>query len=145
MRLVIQRVLSASVIIDGVIVSEIDHGLVIFIGITHDDTVKDIICGAKKIAKLRIFNDKDNKMNLSLQDTLGQILLVSQFTLYGNTSKGNRPSFIDAARPEFANNLYELMKTELKNFNIVVECGVFGADMQVSLVNDGPVTIILES
>lgn len=145
MRLVIQRVLNASVSVGGNIVGVIDHGLVVLVGITHDDTIENIRWGAKKIAQLRIFNDIDDKMNLSLQDVDGKVLLVSQFTLYGNASKGNRPSFIDAARPEFANNLYELMKIELRQLNISVECGIFGADMQVSLINDGPVTIILEN
>lgn len=144
MRMVIQRVSSASVSVNKEIVGAIEGGLMVLIGITHDDTIENIRVGANKLAKLRIFNDENDKMNLSIKDVSGKILLISQFTLYGDASKGNRPSFIAAAKPEVANLLYEDMKKELNKLNISVESGIFGADMQVSLVNDGPVTIILE-
>lgn len=144
MRMVVQRVLSASVAVNNEVVGAIEHGLMVLIGITHDDTVDTIRAGAKKLTKLRIFNDENDKMNLSIQDVMGKILLISQFTLYGDASKGNRPSFISAAKPELANLLYEEMKLELNKLNIHVECGIFGADMKVSLINDGPVTIIID-
>lgn len=142
--MIVQRVLNASVKVNNEIVGAIDHGLMVLIGITHDDTIDIIRSCAKKLTKLRIFNDENGKMNKSIQDVEGKILLVSQFTLYGDASKGNRPSFISAAKPELANLLYEEMKKELQSLDIIVESGVFGADMKVSLVNDGPVTIILE-
>lgn len=145
MKLLIQRVTSATVWVDNKIVGEIDCGLLIFVGITHSDSEKDVKWLAQKVAKLRIFNDLENKMNLALKDCNGAVLAISQFTLYADAANGNRPSFIAAARPQFANTLYELFVAELRGLGITVQTGVFGADMQVELINDGPVTIILES
>lgn len=144
MRLVIQRVSHASVAVDGNIVGEIDKGLLVLVGVTHSDTIREIKWLANKLINLRIFNDDNGKMNLSLKDIQGKVLAVSQFTLYGDAVKGNRPSFIDAAKPELANELYELFKDEVNKLGIQLSSGVFGADMQVNLLNDGPVTIILE-
>lgn len=145
MRLVIQRVTSAHVAVNEQITGQISNGLLVLVGITHEDSSVEIIKAANKLVNLRIFNDEQGKMNLSVQDIGGEILVVSQFTLYGEASKkGNRPSFVQAARPELANQLYEEFKTVLKNLGTSVECGIFGADMQVSLVNNGPVTIIME-
>lgn len=145
MRLVIQRVTSAHVAVNEQITGQISNGLLVLVGITHEDSSVEIIKAANKLVNLRIFNDEQGKMNLSVQDIGGEILVVSQFTLYGEASKkGNRPSFVQAARPERANQLYEEFKTVLKNLGTSVECGIFGADMQVSLVNNGPVTIIME-
>lgn len=145
MKLLIQRVTSANVRVDNKIVGEIDRGLLILVGITHSDSEKDVKWLAQKVAKLRIFNDLENKMNLALKDCNGAVLAISQFTLYADAANGNRPSFIAAARPQFANTLYELFVAELRGLGITVQTGVFGADMQVELINDGPVTIILES
>lgn len=145
MKLLIQRVTSARVLVENENVGEIAQGLLIFIGITHNDSEKDAKWLAQKVAKLRIFNDLDNKMNLALSDCDGAVLAISQFTLYADAANGNRPSFTAAARPQFANELYQFFISELKRLGITVETGVFGADMQVELTNDGPVTIILES
>lgn len=147
MRAVIQRVSEASVTIDGHIVGFIDTGLLVLLGITHDDQQTDIDYLVKKLIQMRIFGDSDGKMNLSLADIGGAILVVSQFTLHAKTKKGNRPSYIDAARPEIATPLYEKfisdLKQEIGTDNVAT--GEFGAMMQVSLVNDGPVTIIIDS
>ena len=145
MRAVIQRVKSASVTVDGELVSEIDTGLLIFIGIAHDDTETEIDHIANKVANLRIFEDTDGKMNCSLLDIGGSALVVSQFTLYGDCRKGRRPSFIGAARPEVANELYEKFISVLEELNIPTKGGTFQAMMDVQLVNDGPVTILLDS
>ncbi len=145
MRAVIQRVKSASVTVDGELVSEIDTGLLIFIGIAHDDTETEIDYIANKAANLRIFEDADGKMNCSLLDIGGSALVVSQFTLYGDCRKGRRPSFISAARPEIANELYEKFITILEQLHIPTKGGTFQAMMDVQLVNDGPVTILLDS
>lgn len=145
MRAVIQRVKSASVTVEGELVSEIDTGLLVFIGIAHDDTQVELDYIANKVANLRIFEDADGKMNCSLLDISGSALVVSQFTLYGDCRKGRRPSFIDAARPEFANELYEKFITALEHLNIPTKGGTFQAMMDVQLINDGPVTIILDS
>lgn len=145
MRIVIQRVKRASVTIDEKISGEIKHGLLLLVGIHQNDT-KDIInwC-CKKISNLRVFNDEDDKMNLSLLDVKGGLLVVSQFTLYGNTKKGTRPSFIEAAKPDVAEPLYDYMLQKLKKMKIEkVASGEFGAMMNVELINDGPVTIVLE-
>ncbi|MDJ1467350.1 D-aminoacyl-tRNA deacylase [Xanthocytophaga flava] len=143
---VIQRVTSASVTIDNQIKGQIGKGLLILLGITHTDTKEDIEWLSKKIVNMRIFGDEEGKMNLSVSDVDGNILLISQFTLYASTKKGNRPSFIDAARPEQAIPLYEKMilalTTEIKK---TIETGTFGADMKVNLLNDGPVTIVIDS
>lgn len=144
MKFVIQRVKNAQVDIDNKDVAKIDNGFLVLIGITHTDT-KDIADYlVKKLINLRVFEDENGKMNLSLNDINGSLLLVSQFTLYADCSSGNRPSFTDAAKPDFANELYEYIIDECKKKIDKVETGVFGADMKVSLINDGPVTIILE-
>ena len=145
MRAVIQRVKSASVKVDGELVSEIGAGLLIFLGIAHDDSQAEIDYIANKAANLRIFEDADGKMNCSLLETGGSALVVSQFTLYGDCRKGRRPSFIHAARPEAANALYEEFIAALKQLNIETYGGTFQAMMDVELINDGPVTILLDS
>ena len=145
MRAVIQRVKSASVKVDGELVSEIGAGLLIFLGITHDDSQAEIDYIANKAANLRVFEDADGKMNCSLLETGGSALVVSQFTLYGDCRKGRRPSFINAARPEAANALYEAFIATLKQQNIQTYGGTFQAMMDVELINDGPVTILLDS
>lgn len=145
MRAVVQRVAEASVRVDGVVTGAIDAGFLILLGVTAGDTPKHAAVLAGKIARLRIFRDDAEKMNLSLTDVGGSALVVSQFTLYADTAKGNRPSFIDAAPPEQANQLYELFCDELAALGVPVAKGVFGAMMAVSLVNDGPVTICLDT
>ncbi|WP_353106371.1 D-aminoacyl-tRNA deacylase [Acetoanaerobium noterae] len=150
MRAVVQRVKKASVKIQNTsdedyINGEIDKGLLVFLGITHEDNDKDLDYIADKISGLRIFEDEQGKMNLSIDDIKGEILLISQFTLYGDCRKGRRPGFTDAARPEIAIPLYEKMIDTLKLKGIKVEVGIFGADMLVDIQNDGPVTILLDS
>lgn len=146
MRVVIQRVQKASVEIQGQIVGEINQGLLLLLGIETEDSKGDADYLVQKISNLRIFSDTDGKMNLSIQDVDGQFLVVSQFTLHAATRKGNRPSYIRAARPEQAIPLYEYFIAELqKTCPSTIQTGQFGADMQVSLVNDGPVTIIIDS
>lgn len=146
MRVVIQRVSEAAVTINGVIKSSINKGLLILVGIEEADSNEDIDWLSSKITGIRIFNDHDGVMNISVKDCGGNILLVSQFTLQASTKKGNRPSYIKAARPETAITLYEKMITALeKDLGKAVFTGEFGADMKVSLVNDGPVTIIIDS
>lgn len=145
MRVLIQRVSEAKVTIDNQIQGSIQRGLVLLIGIGNDDLEEDASWLIRKIIQMRIFNDEDDKMNLSIQDIAGEFLVISQFTLHASTKKGNRPSFIDAARPEVAIPLYEYFLEELKNSQLKVETGIFGADMKVQLVNDGPVTIWIDS
>jgi D-tyrosyl-tRNA(Tyr) deacylase len=146
MRLVLQRVSEASVKIDGKIKSAIDKGLLLLVGIEHDDNIEDVEWLCKKIVQLRIFNDADDKMNLSVQDIDGDILIISQFTLHAQCKKGNRPSFIKAARPEQSIPLYESFIVEMeKQLGKSVGTGTFGADMKVSLINDGPVTILFDT
>lgn len=145
MKFVIQRVSEASVKIDGKIHGSIDQGYVVLIGIEHNDTKEIADKYIKKLVNLRIFSDEDDKMNLSIKDVGGSLLLISQFTLYGNCKKGNRPSFVDAARPEHAEELYDYIVSEARKEIAHVDTGIFGADMKVSLVNDGPVTIIMEN
>lgn len=146
MRLVIQRVSSASVKVDQSVVSEIGNGLLILAGIEDADTVEDIDWLVKKVCQLRIFGDLEGVMNLSVQDVSGEMIVVSQFTLHASTKKGNRPSYIRAARPETAIPLYEQLVSEFsKMLSKPIGTGIFGAHMEVSLVNDGPVTIILDS
>lgn len=145
MKAVVQRVLSANLKVDGELVSEIGKGLVVFLGIGQGDDEKALEKLGQKIAKLRIFEDEQGKMNLSIKDISGEILLVSQFTLYADCKHGNRPSFITAEKPERANKLYQDMKTLLEKEDISVKMGVFGADMKIDALNDGPVTIILNS
>jgi len=144
MRLVLQRVKQASVTVDGEIVGQIRQGLVILVGVTHHDTEEQVRWLARKVAGLRVFEDADGKFNLSLQDVGGAALVVSQFTLYGDTRRGRRPSFTDAARPETAEPLVERFAQFLQAEGIPVETGVFGARMLVEIHNDGPVTLILE-
>lgn len=146
MRAVIQRTSEASVTIGGTVTGRIGRGLLILLGIEHDDTQEDAAWLAGKIVQMRIFSDLDGKMNHALQDVTGDVLVVSQFTLHASTKKGNRPSFIRAARPEIAIPLYEafLAATEAQ-LGKPVQRGVFGADMKVALVNDGPVTIWMDS
>ena len=142
----IQRVSEASVKINNIIKGEIQAGFVVLLGITHTDAQEDVDWLSKKITGMRIFSDEDDKMNLDLNAVNGNILLISQFTLYSSTKKGNRPSFIEAARPEIAIPLYEKMILQLeKDLGKSIQTGEFGADMKVSLINDGPVTIILDS
>ena len=146
MRIVLQRVKSASVSIDDVVVGNINQGFLLLVGVGPEDSSDDASYLARKIAGMRIFSDENGKMNLSIDQIGGKILSVSQFTLFADTKKGNRPSFTGAASPDFATKLYEefneLLRTE---YGLTVETGEFGADMQVSLVNDGPVTIILDT
>jgi D-tyrosyl-tRNA(Tyr) deacylase len=144
MRVLLQRVSKASVTVDGEIVGAIDRGYVLLLGVTHDDRPDNAGWLADKVAGLRLFPDAEDKMNLSLFDVEGSVLVVSQFTLYGDVRKGRRPSFTDAARPEQAEPLVELFAQRLRQRGIRVESGVFGAMMQVNILNDGPVTLILE-
>lgn len=145
MRAVVQKVTSSKVTVDEEVVGQIGSGLLVLLGVTHDDTSKDVDYMVDKVTNLRIFEDENEKMNLSLKDVGGEILAVSQFTLYGDARKGRRPSFSDAARPEVANPLYEEFVEKIKSQGINVGTGKFGAHMMVDLTNDGPVTILLES
>lgn len=144
MKLVIQRVKNASVEVDKKIVGKIDRGYLVLLGVTHTDTREIADYLVKKLCNLRIFEDENGKMNLNIKQVEGSMLIVSQFTLYGDCTEGNRPSFTNAAKPDFANELYEYFCNKCSENNIHIEKGIFGADMKVSLLNDGPVTIILE-
>ncbi len=143
MRIVVQRVKNASVTVDNKVVGQIDNGLLLLVGFTQDDTYEKVKYMINKVIKLRIFDDNNGIMNLSVKDIGGSILSVSQFTLYGDASKGNRPSYIKALNGEEAIKLYDYFNTELSKV-IHVEKGIFGADMKVNLLNDGPITILLE-
>ena len=145
MKFVIQRVKNASVTVEHNVIGKIDFGFLVLIGITHTDTKEIADSMVKKLINLRVFNDYQDKMNLSIKDVNGSLLLVSQFTLYADCSHGNRPGFTNAAKPDYANELYEYIISEAKKYNVNVETGEFGADMKVALLNDGPVTIILDS
>jgi len=145
MRAVIQRVNQASVAVDNKIVGKIGQGLVVLLGVTHNDLEEDAAYLAHKICDMRIFEDAEEKMNLSLREVDGEVLAISQFTLYANTRKGRRPSFIEAAPPDRANSLYEYFINCIKNENITVAAGIFGAMMLIRIDNYGPVTIILNS
>lgn len=145
MRAIIQRVKSASVIVEGEVVGKIGKGILVLLGVAADDSEPDAIYLVEKTLNLRIFEDAEKKMNLSLLDVAGELLVVSQFTLYGDARKGRRPSFIDAAPPEKANALYEYFVSAASNQLLRVETGKFQAMMDVSLINDGPVTILLDS
>ena len=144
MKLVVQRVKSAKVEVEGKTVGSINQGFLVLLGVTHTDTKAEADYLVKKLCNLRVFEDDNGKMNLGLKDIGGELLIVSQFTLYADCSQGNRPSFINAAKPDVANELYEYFCEKCKEQNIKVEKGIFGADMKVNLLNDGPVTIILE-
>ena len=144
MRLVIQRVKNANVKVEGKIVGEIDKGYLVLLGITHSDTKEKADYLVKKLCNLRVFEDENGKLNINIKQVGGSLLIVSQFTLYGDCSEGNRPSFTEAAKPELANELYEYFCKKCEEYDIRVEKGIFGADMKVSLLNDGPVTIIME-
>ena len=145
MRVVLQRVKEASVTIDGKIHGQIQQGYMALVGICEEDNEEIVAKLAKKTAELRVFSDADDKMNLGIQDVNGAILSISQFTLYADCKKGRRPSFVKAAKPDIANPLYEYFNDCIRGYGIHVETGIFGADMKVSLINDGPVTIILDS
>lgn len=145
MRVVVQRSKEASVTVDGKIVGHINKGFVLLVGVTHDDQEADAAFLAEKIANLRIFEDEEGKMNLSILDKGGEILSVSQFTLYGDCRKGRRPNFMGAAKPEHAITIYDALNNFLREKGLKVETGEFGAMMDVQLTNDGPVTLIIES
>ena len=145
MKFVIQRVLEASVAVDGEVIGQIDKGYMVLIGVGQNDTKEIADKMVKKMVGLRIFEDENGKTNLSLADVNGQMLLISQFTLYANCKKGNRPSFIESGAPDMAEEMYEYIIAKCKENVPVVEKGSFGADMKVSLINDGPFTILLDS
>ena len=145
MRAVVQRVSSSRVTVDNVVTGEINQGLLVLLGVTHEDTSKDVDYMIDKVLNLRIFEDENGKMNLSLKDINGELLIVSQFTLYGDCRKGRRPGFSDAARPEVAIPLYEEFIEKARKQDIKVGTGKFGADMMVDIANNGPVTILLDS
>lgn len=145
MRAVVQRVTESSVTVDGKIEGKINKGLLVLLGIEVEDTVQDVNYLSEKIINLRIFEDEDGKMNQSLLDVQGELLVISQFTLFGDCRKGRRPSFIQAAKPEKANELYKLFVQKCRLMNITTETGVFQADMKVNLCNDGPVTLLIDS
>lgn len=143
MRAVVQRVLNAELKVEGKLISKIGRGLVVFFGVKNGDVPADADKIVKKISALRIFEDENGKMNLSVGDVGGEVLFVSQFTLYGDASHGNRPSFTEAARPETAKPIYDYAAEKLRSFGISVSTGIFGADMKILQENDGPVTILL--
>lgn len=145
MKVVLQRVKDCQLSIDNHIYSEIKHGILVLLGITHEDTNDDIIWLVNKICQLRIFGDNEGKMNLSVKDVSGALMVVSQFTLHASTKKGNRPSYIKASKPDHSIPLYEQFVAKCKEHIPKVETGVFGADMKISFTNDGPVTIIIDS
>ena len=146
MKLVIQRVSEARVVVDNQTTADIQNGLLVLQGVTHEDTHEDVEWLANKVANMRIFSDDAGLMNLSVKDIQGSIVVVSQFTLYASTKKGNRPSFLEAAKPDVAIPLHDQFVNRLREISgLIVETGVFGGDMKVSLLNDGPVTIIIDS
>lgn len=145
MKFVIQRVTQATCVVDKQITGSIEHGYCVFIGVSDNDTRQIADKMIRKLLGLRIFSDENDKINLSIQDVSGSLLLISQFTLYANCRKGNRPSFVEAGKPDFANEMYEYIIQECKKEIANVQTGIFGADMKISLVNDGPFTIVLDS
>jgi D-tyrosyl-tRNA(Tyr) deacylase len=144
MKIVIQRVMKASLTVEGKSRASINQGLVLLVGIGPDDVQEDLTYAVRKITNMRIFSDEEGKMNLSVRDIKGEVLSVSQFTLFANTKKGNRPAFTGAAQADLASHLYDQFNQELAQF-VPVQTGIFGSDMQVSLTNDGPVTILLDT
>ncbi len=144
MKLIVQRVKHASVKVEEEIVGKIEQGFLVLLGVKQGDTKEQADYLVKKLCNLRVFSDENGKMNLALKDINGKLLIVSQFTLYANCNDGNRPSFIESEKPERANELYEYFCKECEKNNVIVQKGIFGADMKVELLNDGPVTIILE-
>ena len=144
MKIVIQRVKEASVTIEGQVKGQIQQGLLLLVGVAPEDSQEDVDYAVRKISQIRIFSDENDKMNLSVQDIGGQVLSISQFTLYADTKKGNRPAFTGAAKPDMATALYDQFNKQLAEF-VPVQTGEFGSDMKVSLINDGPVTIILDT
>lgn len=145
MKIVLQRTLEASVEIDNQTIGQIDHGFLLLVGVSDDDTQQDIDYLVRKITQLRVFEDEQGRLNLNINEVAGQILSVSQFTLFADTKKGNRPSFTKAGSPDFAKVMYNKLNTSLQNTGLYVATGQFGEDMKVSLVNDGPVTIIFDT
>jgi D-aminoacyl-tRNA deacylase len=145
MKVVVQRAKNAKVSVDGEIVGKISYGVMVLVGVTHEDGEEDAKYLAEKVANLRIFEDDEGKMNLSLLDIQGEVLSVSQFTLYGDCRKGRRPNFMEAAKPEHAEKIYQMFNEEIRKKGLVVETGKFGAMMDVEFTNDGPVTLIIES
>lgn len=145
MRAIVQRVTSSNVKVEGSIVGEIARGILVLIGISKEDTMEDIIYTKDKLINLRIFEDSEGKMNLSLKDIAGELLIVSQFTLYGDCRKGRRPNFMEALSGDEANKLYETFVEQCKQEGLTVKTGVFGANMEVNIVNDGPVTLLIDS
>ncbi len=145
MRIIVQRVKGASVEVDENTVGQIGKGLLVFLGVGREDDESDLDYMVNKVLGLRIFEDEDDKMNLSLEDTEGELLVISQFTLYGDARKGRRPSFIESAAPDMGEDYYEKFVEKCKDRGLKVETGIFGADMKVNLINDGPVTIMLDS
>ena len=144
MKLVIQRVKSASVSIDGQVYNSIQQGLLLLVGVGPDDDQKDLDYAVRKVSQMRIFSDEEDKMNLSVKDIQGEILSISQFTLFADTKKGNRPAFTGAAKPDMASQLYDAFNDQLEK-EVPVKRGIFGADMAIELINDGPVTILLDT
>ncbi len=145
MRAVVQRVKSSKVTVDGEVIGSVNRGFNVLLGISKDDTIEDVNYIKDKIVNLRVFEDEDNKMNKSLLDIQGELLIISQFTLYGDCRKGRRPNFMEAMKGSEAEKLYETFLEEIKKSGLRVQCGKFGADMTVDIVNDGPVTILLDS
>ncbi len=145
LRILIQRSLQSSVEVNQQTIGSIDKGFVILVGVSHEDDASDVEYCVRKVANLRLFEDEEGKTNLSLKDVQGEILSISQFSLFANTKKGNRPSFIRAAQPDHANQLYEDFNEQLRALGFKVETGEFGADMQVKIVNDGPMTLLIDS
>ena len=145
MRFLVQRVKEASVRVNNNVIGQIGHGLLVFVGVSDSDTEQIADKLIDKLTKLRIFDDEDGKTNLSISDVQGEFLIISQFTLYANYKKGNRPSFIESGKPDMSNALYEYILSEVKSKGFPVQHGSFGADMKVSLLNDGPFTIMLDS
>ena len=145
MRLVLQRVKKASVFVDNEVLGEIGLGFLVLLGVEQNDDKEDVLWLVKKLLGIRVFSDENGKMNLSLKQVNGSVLVVSQFTLHASTKKGNRPSYMNAAEPNKANEFYEEFILQIKNEGVQVQTGVFGANMQVKLINDGPVTIVLDS